>query len=226
MTSLTCYMCSAPRTSVEHVPPRGLFPKARDLPPGVNLRKQLITVPSCEVHNTEKSADDEYLMYALVLGIQNNVTASSHIRSKITRAFTANPAVPRLITQYQQSVRVEDTSTGEVEDTLALRINAHRVHQALDHIGRALYFHHFGDKWTADIQVIPLFLLALDGESPHKFNDTLFSMGEAVEALLSDQPAHGHNPEVFSYKVAKLGIQISTVMLLNFYEGSKVVLLF
>lgn len=226
MTTPTCYMCSAPKTSVEHVPPRGLFPKTKDLPPGVNLRKQLITVPSCEIHNTEKSADDEYLMYALVFGIQNNVTASSHIRTKITRAFTSNPAVPRLITQHPRPVRVEDTSTGKIEETMALRINTHRVHQALDHIGRALHFHHFREKWTADIQVIPLFLLALDGESALKFNDTLASMGVAAEALFSDQPAHGNNPEVFSYRVVQLRDHISAAMLLDFYEGSKVVLLF
>ena len=62
-TSVTCYMCSAPKTSVEHVPPKGLFPKSKDLPAGMNLRKQLITVPACDLHNTEKSHDDEYLMY-------------------------------------------------------------------------------------------------------------------------------------------------------------------
>jgi len=40
MKTSTCYMCDAPETSVEHVPPRGLFPEQKDLPPGVDLRKQ------------------------------------------------------------------------------------------------------------------------------------------------------------------------------------------
>jgi hypothetical protein len=223
---VTCYMCSAPKTSVEHVPPRGLFPKSKDLPAGMDLRKQLITVPACDLHNTEKSLDDEYLMYALVFGIQNNATASGQVKTKITRALTANPGVARLITQHQQAVRVEDTKTGKVEDTLALRVDARRVHQALDHIGRALHFHHFDAKWTGDIQVIPLFLLALDGEAPRAFNANLESMGKAVEELLSDQPAHGSNPEVFTYKAVTPGPQIPVAMLLSFYEGSKTVLLF
>lgn len=225
-TQATCYMCGAAKTSVEHVPPRALFPKSKDLPAGVDLRKQLITVPACDVHNTEKSKDDEYLMYALVFGIQNNATASTQVKTKITRALAGNPAVAKLITQHQQAVRVEDTTTGKIEDTLALRLDAKRVHQALDRIGRALHFHHFHAKWGGDIQVIPLFLLALNGDAPELFNASLESMGKAVEELLSDQSAHGSNPEVFTYKVVQPGPEIPVVMLLTFYEGSKVVLLF
>lgn len=223
---VTCYMCSAPKTSVEHVPPRGLFPKAKDLPPGTDLRKQLITVPACDVHNTEKSRDDEYLMYALVLGIQNNATALGQVKTKITRALTTNPGVARLITQHQQQVRVEDTTIGKIDETLALRVDATRVRQALDHIGRALHFHHFNSKWTGSIQVIHLFLLDLDGDAPQTFNTNLESMGRAVEELLSGEPAHGANPEVFTYKAVQPGPDIAAVMLLTFYEGSKVVLLF
>jgi hypothetical protein len=224
--AITCYMCSSPKSSVEHVPARGLFPKAKDLPEGVDLRKQLITVPACDVHNSEKSKDDEYLMYALVMGIQNNATAALQVKTKITRALSANPGVARLLIQYQKPVKVEENATGEVHDTLALRVDAHRVHQALDHIGRALHFHHFGAKWPGPIQAIPLFLLALEGEAPETFNSHLDTMGQAVEELLSTLPAYGANQDVFSYKVATPGPQIPVVMLLTFYEGSKVVLLF
>lgn len=219
-------MCDRPKTSVEHVPPKGLFPKPGDLPGGKDLRRQLITVPACDLHNTAKSLDDEYLMYALVLGIQNNRTASGQFETKITRALKANPGVAKLITRHQQSVRIENTATGKAEDTLAFRIDTTRVHQALDHIGRALHFHHLGAKWAGEIQVIPLFLLALEGQAPQVFNARLESMGSAVEELLSAAPSHGSNPEVFTYKVVRPGPQIPVVMLLTFYEGSKVVLLF
>ncbi len=212
-------MCDAAKTSVEHVPPKGIFPKSKDLSAGSDLRKKLITVPSCDVHNTEKSLDDEYF-------IQNNSTAATQFNTKITRALIANPAVAKLITQNQQPMKVEDTRTGEVHETLALRIDARRVHQALDHIGRALHFQHFKSKWSGHIQVIPLFLLSLEGEAPEKFNEHLQSMGSAVEALMANEPHFGENPEVFTYKVLKLGQQIRLAMLLHFYEGSKVVLLF
>ncbi len=45
-----CYCCGAPATSEEHVPPKGLFPKAKDIP-NTKFREKLITVPSCEKHN-------------------------------------------------------------------------------------------------------------------------------------------------------------------------------
>ncbi len=44
-----------------------LFPKAKDLPEGVDLRKQLITVLAYIEHNTSKSKDDEYLFNLLVI---------------------------------------------------------------------------------------------------------------------------------------------------------------
>lgn len=228
MTKLivTCYMCNAPKTSVEHVPPRGLFPKSKDLKPGVDLRKQLITVPACRVHNTEKASDDEYLMYALVLGIQNNVTASDQVKTKIARVLRDNPNVAKLIAQHHHPVRVENMETGEAHETVALRLDAQRVRRALEHIGRALHFYHFNAKWAGHIQVIPLFLLALEGDAPEVFNDHLEFMSKAVEELVSREPAHGANPEVFTYKVIKPGPQIPVVMLLSFYQGSKVVLLF
>ena len=61
----TCYMCDEESTSSEHVPPKCLFPEQKDLPEGVDLRKSLITVPSCDLHNSKKSNDDEY--YSIVL---------------------------------------------------------------------------------------------------------------------------------------------------------------
>lgn len=221
-----CYMCNAAKTSDEHVPPKGLFPKRGDLSPGMDLRKQLITVPSCDVHNSEKSLDDEYLMYALVFGIQNNPTASDQVKSKITRAMCANPGVAKLIAQNQQPVRVEHTTTGKIEDTIALQIDSQRIHKAFDHIGRALHFHHFCAQWAGEIQVIPLFLLALGGSMAEDFNASLESMGNMVAELLSSESEYGSNPEVFTYKVIKPGPQIPVVMLLTFYGGSNVVLLF
>lgn len=38
-TAQTCYMCDAPATSEEHVPPKCLFPERKDLPQGMDLRR-------------------------------------------------------------------------------------------------------------------------------------------------------------------------------------------
>lgn len=54
-----CYFCGGEVTGVEHIPPRCFFPKGK--------RNELITVTSCDIHNQEKSKDDEYVR-AILLG--------------------------------------------------------------------------------------------------------------------------------------------------------------
>ncbi|AXH64146.2 MULTISPECIES: hypothetical protein [Providencia] len=51
-----CYYCGNPATTREHVPPKCFFPK------GSNL----ITVPSCEIHNNDKSHIDEIMRVFLM----------------------------------------------------------------------------------------------------------------------------------------------------------------
>ncbi len=81
----TCYMCDEKSTSSEHVPPKCLFPEEKDLPPGVDLRKSLITVPSGDLHNSKKSSDDEYLLYCLVMSIPSNEIAKKLFLTKVMR---------------------------------------------------------------------------------------------------------------------------------------------
>ena len=87
-----CYWCGAPATSKEHVPPKCLFPELKDIE-GIysdNCRKDLITVPSCDKHNLNKSKDDEILMACLAPLLGNNGIAYIHTCTKLKRAFSRN----------------------------------------------------------------------------------------------------------------------------------------
>jgi hypothetical protein len=77
----TCYMCDQPATSKEHVPPRCLFPKGQ--------RDRLITVPSCDTHNREKSQDDEYLRDVLNMTLQasHNAVSQEIVSGPLMRAL-------------------------------------------------------------------------------------------------------------------------------------------
>src|SRR3546814_6410940 len=86
----SCYMCDEPSVSKEHTPPRCVFPEQKDTN-GKDFRKALITVPSCETHNSAKSKDDEYLMMVLTSYFNNNEAAQEQIRSKIARAWAKSP---------------------------------------------------------------------------------------------------------------------------------------
>jgi hypothetical protein len=224
--STACYMCNAPATSVEHVPPRCFFPEQKDLPPGANLRRQLITVPSCDIHNTAKSKDDEYLLYALSMNIPNNQTATDHFSTKILRAIQRRPAVIAMFAKNQLPVRVEDTTTGEVHETLALQVDHQRIGNALEMIGCALYFHHFGTAWNGGVSAYPNFLLALTEPNARELNEPVEQMAAAADELVVNEPRHGENQDVFCYQVAAGQPPVETIMLLRFYEGSRVTLLF
>ncbi|SRR5258708_4338788 len=58
---MTCYYqgCKHRGTTKEHIPPKAFFPK--------DQRNQLLTVPSCELHNNAKSTDDIYVLAHICL---------------------------------------------------------------------------------------------------------------------------------------------------------------
>jgi hypothetical protein len=83
-------MCESPATSREHVPPRCLFP---DDP---TFRKDLIKVPSCDVHNLRKSKDDELLRHILASAPGNNEHCLAIIERGVIPAFERRPQFWRL----------------------------------------------------------------------------------------------------------------------------------
>ncbi len=222
----TCYMCAAEATSVEHVPPRGLFPKQKDLPSGVNLRKQLITVPSCDLHNSEKSKEDTYLRNILVMNVPNNTTAQNHFLKAVTRSYQQRPALLNSIANTQVPVEVEDSTTGQRQQTLAVRVDESRLNNVLGMMARALYFHHFGTRWTEDVKIFPSFLLAVIEPNAVELNAPVEHMAAYTEELMAGKPIHGENPQVFSYQVAENVKPLRAIIRLRFYEGSYVTVLF
>jgi hypothetical protein len=226
MAVKTCYMCSDAATSVEHVPPRCLFPEKKDLSPGVDLRQQLITVPSCDRHNTAKSQDDEYLLYVLLLNIPNNETAENHFFTKVQRAIQRNPSLIQKFAEKQLPVVTKDTVTGDTHQTIAVQIDEARLTRSLELIGRALYYNYFGKPWSGALAVYPHFLLHLAQPNAAELNEPNAKMQRAVELLIQSEQTHGENPDVFCYQLAKGESPVDLVMFLRIYQGSRVTILF
>jgi hypothetical protein len=101
-----CYACNNIATSREHVPPKCLFPTEL----GINLRKALITVPSCEVHNGKKSDDDEFLLASLAGIIGCNDIGLLHKLTKVDRANKRSGG--RLLNKVADAGAECNTSTG------------------------------------------------------------------------------------------------------------------
>src|SRR5688572_4679712 len=70
-----CYHCGSPASTREHFPPKSFFPR------GGNL--QLTTVPSCKLHNNDKSGDDQYLLAHITMhaASQQNLASRIFMRS-------------------------------------------------------------------------------------------------------------------------------------------------
>ncbi|MBW3532301.1 hypothetical protein [Shewanella sp. NKUCC06_TVS] len=221
----TCYMCDEESTSSEHVPPKCLFPEQKDLPAGVDLRKDLITVPSCDLHNSKKSNDDEYLLYCLVMSIPSNEIGNNHFLTKIMRAIERNPSLIKKYLQNHQNVAVENMETGEWSRSISCQIDDDRFDKSLEQLSRALYFHHFGVKAEGEIGIYPNFLLSMN-EGFKETNASIAKMDSMSEQLFSKETAHGENPEVFKYCAVDLGEGEEKILRLYFYEGNRVTVIF
>ena len=193
MTGQTCYMCDRIAISDEHVPPRCIFPKVKDL--GIDYRKSLITVPSCGIHNMRKSKDDEYLMMALTCSITNNEVAMKQIKTKILRVWERNPKLAELLLRANMPVLAND------EPTLAFKVDIDRFDRAIDWIARGLYYNQHQKSWSARLRIESPAMLFLEGKNALNANRILNHMGVAVNHALRDLPKIGENPDVFWYQI-------------------------
>lgn len=196
-TTPTCYFCGAVATSKEHVPPKALFPKASDVPGGLDYRKDLRSVPSCHLHNNATSKDDEYLLYLLTMSLPANDVGKSQFFTKVMRAIRERPALATRISNDSVNVTVLDAETGKRDSALGLRVDDARLGSVLEKILRGLYFLETGSSWNGSVNVLVGFTLQLDGAD---VNERVQKRLAAVGALLAGQPHQGVHPDVFSYQ--------------------------
>lgn len=108
----TCYMFEKMATTREHVPPQGLFPeieafKAIGIEIG-DMRKNLITVPSCPEHNNDKSNDDAFLISILVMNYGANEIGQNQFKAKVLKSFEIDLTLPNQFQVDLTEVVVED----------------------------------------------------------------------------------------------------------------------
>lgn len=206
-----CYMCEENATGKEHVPPKCLFPKSKDLEAGDDLRKGLLTVPSCDLHNLEKSGDDEYFLN-VITSIQGiNKTGRQHYKKQIRRRNSRNPSIIK---------RFANKSI-EINKQLAFEIEIERLDVFIEHFACALFLAHFGNKWHGDVEWIPESFAQIYSHSEEQEKIQLIS---SIDLIFNNIETHGKNKEVFMYQVVNDNRE--TKMRLYFYDSFKILLLF
>lgn len=214
----TCYACQNPPTTNEHIPPKCLFPERKDVADGVDLRRNLITVPSCTEHNLQKSGDDEYLLYVLSTNLLVNATAQAQW-TKLKRAVERRPALWKSMSSNSEDVEVMDSHTGNIHEAAQMDLNGVRFQKSLELIALGVYRHHFGVRWGGNIRVHPDFVAF-----PHEPNVTdidvnRFVVAICAEKLFSSAPRHCDNQDVFWYQVCEPEDRFCCLIRLSFYEG-------
>ena len=104
-----CYFCSKLATTKEHIPPKSFF-LGRDINP-----KRLIRVPSCEEHNTDKSADDEYFRNLISLEIHGGDEGIRLFEKKTYKSLSGSPGKYKNILNLPQEVIVNGQKTMKFE---------------------------------------------------------------------------------------------------------------
>lgn len=206
-------MCDQVAVSDEHVPPKCIFPKTKDLPAGIDYRKDLITVPSCIEHNSEKSREDQYFLNILAACDQLNEVGREHYRNQIRRQNSRNPSILR---------RIGERAV-EIDNRLGFKVEIDRLDQFMGHLGLGLYFAHFGRRWCGGLGWFPEFLSRVT-DPDHNAESLRLAAIDETNLEFKDVPFHGANSKVFVYQVLDTAKQCK--MRLHFYEGCRILLTF
>jgi len=216
-------MCDANATSKEHVPPRCLFPEEKDLPHSISLRKNLLKVPSCDSHNSQKSHDDEFFLYILCTSFQINEIGLNQYRTKVRRAAKRNSSILGKIASTARPVNFIDPKTNSFVSSVTHRLEPDRFNTIIDRLARAIYFCHFKDKWLYNIKYQAEFLFATENQADEA-NLRLREITKQADEWFLDKDFYGDNPEVFKYQAIET--EQNRIMRLHFYEGCKLLLIF
>lgn len=207
-----CYQCAAEACSREHAPPLCFFPDQVNI--GSNLRKNLITVPSCDEHNSKKSTDDEYLRWVILSSTAHASRIADHqFMGKMIRGAKRNVgAYSNYYTEHGQIDSGEKT---------VLQIDRNRFDKCIDHLSRALFFYEFQKQWLLPILVLsPNFYSSLKNNEVEEHGSTNEGVS-VIREFLWREPSLGENPEVFKYRMrfdAKANVFALAAIFYDFFE--------
>lgn len=209
-------MCDSPRTSDEHAPPQCIFPKSN----GDNYHKNLkkIKVPSCDLHNSVKSKDDEYLLYVLTTTITSNNVGLNHFYDKTIRSAKRRPKLSYELLENSIPVVIDDFEKNQKIECHTLNVDKTRLDSVIDKCARALYFDHTKNKLIGKASVIYSFIL---NSNNMEFNQRVTDAILIAEEIFKSEISFGDYPDVFNYKIIE--DQKSILIHLEFYGKTKAI---
>lgn len=207
---LTCYKCSAPATTKEHVPPRCFFPK------GSGLNLQLTTVPSCATHNNDKSSDDQYLLAHICMNASKGPS--------LARDIFERSILPQIERSPKFHSTVADDSEHFADGTARYKVDLQRFDNFFDHLCWALYFDRYGTPFDESMHVISHTYFTLITDDPRELQKRAILSGflEHFRNSYMEQISHYEAAKVSESVYANqimdpMGNQGSVTMIHTFY---------
>jgi hypothetical protein len=209
-------MCEEEATSVEHVPPKCLFPESKDVG-GKNYRINLLTVPSCDKHNGKKSQDDEFLMVSLAGIVGNNSIGYQHYGGKIHRALKRT-SFKLLDDIFIQKRELRLKNENKFMDVIWGTPDYKRLEDCFSHVAYGVYRFHFKNSFIGELKPY-LGFLHHNEQNPKAFK--AFLQAKAKHEL-DGKTQYGENPGVFYYQITEPDEFEVFLIHLCFYENTSV----
>lgn len=194
-----CYYCGAKAVDGEHVPPFCFFPEGK--------RKQLLTVPSCFLHNNMYSDDDDYVRNILTMEISCNRTGKKLYYDKSHRSFKRNPKDVEYINKRAVDITlINGTKTG------AIGLDVNKFNNVMRKIGYGLFFLKYNRIWKKPLNIYCPNLL-----DKRSLVSPLGKLFKKVYKDFSWAKSYGENIDVFTYKWGKDN-KDNIMLRLRFYD--------
>jgi hypothetical protein len=173
-----CYFCGAPATGSDHLPPDNTFPDPK--PPN------LITVPSCDTHNTKQSRDDEYFGIIIKTASAKSPIAEAMIKDKVVRGFLKRPALLLSLLKRSRTVALTTPSGLILGTAPAFEYDRNRIGTVVTRMTKAFFFRFCGQRLpdNYEVNVFPI--------NP--------DLDEVARYFLRRVPLNDFAPGVFSFQ--------------------------
>lgn len=212
-----CYWCGNSATSREHVPPRCLFPAMKDIEEiyDKSFRSKLISVPSCDEHNIEKSHEDEYLMACLSGRVGNNGVAYIHNATKVRRSRERNPNLVKVVKEGIINL------SGNNFPVQMIKVENYKLVHSFEAIARALYFHEKNERFNEKCTILSDIFINPSDKQWSSFNIRAIEMIE-IEQQHWGTEVNGANPDIFTYQFSPIDGYKCQTLALTFYKATKI----
>jgi hypothetical protein len=137
-TGEVCYVCGAPATTRDNVPPGGIFLEPRP--------SNLIRVPACKVHNCGRSKDDEYFRLWMTTICADDPRAMQLFDGPVTRGLRhSRGLLKRWLAGAKDRIYVKSKGGIIVDVKPGFQIDPDRIQRVPDNLVRGIYYHEFGE---------------------------------------------------------------------------------